>query len=230
MVYNLVDRATTLSDKKFHSKNLSFVKKILELNDYPSDFIKKFTHKRISFLKRTNFLKNKPPKPKLTKVFNKFRIKIPYKAGFYDEVVKSCKKFKIDVIPSLSQDLKNVIRKGKDCTKKLDNTGVVYGLYCKNCPAVYVGETKRKLGQRVCEHVRDVRTKKDTVVSEHCSVSSHDMEWDNVTILDRESDWKPRLISEMLHIHLQKSPTLNRKEDTQKLSHSYMRVLDALRT
>ena len=43
MVYNLVDNATLLANKKFHEKNLNITKEILQANRYPENFIKKYT-------------------------------------------------------------------------------------------------------------------------------------------------------------------------------------------
>ena len=43
MVYNLVDSATLLADKKFHTRNLKITEEILQANRYSKNFIKKCT-------------------------------------------------------------------------------------------------------------------------------------------------------------------------------------------
>ena len=43
IVFNLIDRAILLSDKRFHKRNISQVTEILIENSYPPDFIKKYT-------------------------------------------------------------------------------------------------------------------------------------------------------------------------------------------
>ena len=35
-------------------------------------------------------------------------------------------------------------------------TGLVYGISCRRCPAIYIGETGRTLGQRFGEHLRSI--------------------------------------------------------------------------
>ena len=48
IVYNLVDRAILLSDKCFHYQNITRVKRILQENSYPLDFIEKHIKSRLA--------------------------------------------------------------------------------------------------------------------------------------------------------------------------------------
>ena len=45
----------------------------------------------------------------------------------------------------------------KNRTPEQKQTGVVYEIHCKNCPEVYVGETKRTLKVRLSEHRQVVK-------------------------------------------------------------------------
>ena len=49
--------------------------------------------------------------------------------------------------------MKNIITEGKDKSKKEFSNNVVYRIHCNNCPATYVGQTKRKLMTRINEHI-----------------------------------------------------------------------------
>lgn len=40
----------------------------------------------------------------------------------------------------------------KDKIELTKNSGVVYGISCQNCPAIYVGETHQYLSKRISEH------------------------------------------------------------------------------
>ena len=51
----------------------------------------------------------------------------------------------------------------------------------------------------------------------------HEFDWDNVKILDRETNFYKLCISEMLHIKSTEH-TLNSQNDTQKLNHKYNTV------
>ena len=51
IVYNLVDRAISLSHKTFHNANLKIIKQILSNNDYPNSFIDKNINIRLNKIK-----------------------------------------------------------------------------------------------------------------------------------------------------------------------------------
>lgn len=67
---------------------------------------------------------------------------------------------------------------------------------CKNCPETYIGETKRALKKRIRRHKNN--TNSEAVVYKHRQLG-HEFDWNNVSILDSELNWKNRL-SEMIHI------------------------------
>ena len=50
--------------------------------------------------------------------------------------------------------------------------------------------------------------------------NAHAIDWEKFQILDRESNYHKRVISEMLHININNN-TINRIEDTDKLSGIY---------
>jgi len=64
----------------------------------------------------------------------------------------------------------------------------VYKISCKNCDAIYVGQTKRKLNIRISEHRNRINRKSTniTVITEHRLRHNHDFDWLNVKILDNE--------------------------------------------
>lgn len=224
MVYNLVDRAILLSDKTFHSKNISFIKTILHLNNYPPIFSEKFIKKRITFLS----LPKKPVKPTPKNINNTF-IKIPSKINFFKKIKNLFRRYRIGILPILEKNLTSVIKRGKDITKKLDKKCVVYKIPCYSCNSCYVGQTKRALGVRLNEHKNDViDCKQHSAVYNHFEKTGHMMDWDNASILDIETKWKTRLVSEMSHIHHQGS-TLNSVNDTNLLAHQYKNLLRCLR-
>ena len=65
--------------------------------------------------------------------------------------------------------------------------------------SVNIGETKRALHERVTEHQNNSNQR--AVINEHKNHSKHDFEWEDVNILNNESNWSKRTISEMLHIN-----------------------------
>ena len=81
----------------------------------------------------------------------------------------------------------------KDCIPKRLKSYVVYGVYCTDCNASYIGKTKRHLSIRYNEHT-DIR--KPTAVTEHLSQTNHDVTFDKVKILDRGRTDNELLIKE----------------------------------
>lgn len=55
----------------------------------------------------------------------------------------------------------------------------------------------------------------------------HDFDWDHVEILDKETNYSKRLISEMLHIKEQHN-SINRQTDTELLPITYLPTLNKL--
>ena len=133
--------------------------------------------------------------------------------------------YKILVIPKIVQNLNSVIRLGKDQTSLFENNNVVYQFVCEECPGTYTGQTKRQLKSRIDEH-RNLNQK--TVVSEHALTYDHNFNFDKTVILDHESNYHKRIVSEMLHIKYCKD-SINRQEDTQKLSYIYGPIMRKFR-
>ena len=108
----------------------------------------------------------------------------------------------------------------------MEKTEIIYKFNCKMCSASYVGESKRSLEIHIDEHKDYV--KKNTVIANHIKELSRMFDWDNVKILDNESNWSKRRVSEMLFINSHNN-TVNRKENTFALSHIYKPILTTLK-
>ena len=54
---------------------------------------------------------------------------------------------------------------------------MVYGIICLRCASTaYVGETERELGEKMIEHLRDVRLGKDNPINSHFGEKEHSQE------------------------------------------------------
>jgi len=94
----------------------------------------------------------------------------------------------------------------------------VYKICCKDCDAFYVGQIKRHLKTRLKEHVKNTEMypSKHSVIAEHIHKFNHEFDWDNTQILDFETNYNKRLISEMIYIKEQKK-SINLQTDTEML-------------
>ena len=82
---------------------------------------------------------------------------------------------------------------------------------------------------RLYEHISDIKknTGSPTVITDHRINFDHNFRWNEVKILDCESSFNKRLVSEMIHIERQKQG-LNKKNDTESLSETYLQIIQSL--
>jgi len=66
-----------------------------------------------------------------------------------------------------------------------------------------------------------------SVITNHRLESNHEMQWNEVLIVDNELSYRKRLISEMIHIKRQQQ-SLNKQSDTYMLSNAYQSIIDRL--
>ncbi|KAG5321378.1 IPYR pyrophosphatase, partial [Pseudoatta argentina] len=106
------------------------------------------------------------------------------------------------VEPQPVEPIGSFIKRGKDKLNFLSNQNVVYKISCDDCEASYVGQTKRRLSTRLQEHISDIKknTGSPTVITDHRINFDHNFKWNDVRILDCESSYNKRLVSEMIHI------------------------------
>ena len=92
----------------------------------------------------------------------------------------------------------------------MKQSGTVYKIACSDCHATYIGETGRKLEKRLAEHKSKAAGSK-SAVQEHVKASknTHQIDWDNVKVLEKETKDFPRRVLEAIQIKKQ-GPSLNR--------------------
>jgi len=102
--------------------------------------------------------------------------------------------------------LSKFIKVHKDFFPSSLRSNVVYQIDCLDCDASYVGQTKRMLQTRVGEHRSHIRRNSTqlSVITDHRLQAEHEFDWGNVKVLDQESNYNKRLISEMIYINKQK--------------------------
>ena len=99
--------------------------------------------------------------------------------------------------------LSSLFRKPKDVINFEQKRGLVYQISCRDCNAVYVGETGRSVRTRKREHVDAVKTfnTKKSALSQHVMEFDHRIDWDNVKILKSESHAYRRRVAESFLIN-----------------------------
>jgi hypothetical protein len=81
-----------------------------------------------------------------------------------------------------------VRKKGKRKNNNKEWKGVVYKIKCKDCEMMYIGETKKKMEERLKQHKDDVRLKRNTnAIFKHIEDTGHTVDWDTAEIIEQES-------------------------------------------
>jgi len=85
-----------------------------------------------------------------------------------------------------------------------------------------VGQTKRTLQTRVSEHINHIRSSsaQNSVITDYRINYKHDFDWNEAKVLDEETNYNKRLISEMIFIKKQ-NHGLNAQTDTTLLDAIY---------
>ena len=95
--------------------------------------------------------------------------------------------------------LHKLLPHAKDPVSSEQRYNIVYKYDCKDCEAVYFGESKRTIAERTKEHTRAVRaahTRSET--ADHCWKYNHDFDRENKKIMDYETN-TTRKIKETIH-------------------------------
>ena len=116
----------------------------------------------------------------------------------------------IEVALKPHQTLSSLFRKPKDAINFEQKRGLVYSISCRDCNAVYVGETGRSVRTRKREHADAVKTfnTKISALSQHVMDFDHRIDWDSVKILKSESHAYRRRVEESFLIN-QKAHSCN---------------------
>ena len=113
----------------------------------------------------------------------------------------------------------------KDKLDKQKQSGTVYFIQCGGCPASYVGETERILGQRLAEHRPPPPPSCTTSpVVLHAQSTHHTVDWNSVQILDKSDNWFERGVREAIQINIKRS-SLNRDGERYNLPGIYNHLL-----
>jgi hypothetical protein len=89
----------------------------------------------------------------------------------------------------------------------MDRKNVIYGIPCRECEAIYKGETSQPLKKRIWQHKNCVRnTDEHSAIFKHVQKTGHEIEWDSTRIIDYEPMEGRRLTKEGIAIKFGPGP------------------------
>ena len=95
-------------------------------------------------------------------IIKKPKVCMPFVEGFYENLSNYLRKHNIIAVPMIFNNLTNIVIKAKDKFAKEKSCGVIYKFDCQDCPATYIGQSKRQVGIRISEH----KTPIDALINE----------------------------------------------------------------
>ena len=108
---------------------------------------------------------------------------LPYVSGLSEHLSRVFRAQDIRTYHKPYNTLRSILVHPKDRTPTEKKTGVVYDITCNDCGEHYIGETARTLEKRLGEHQKQTTS----AIREHQSQANHEIDWEGVKILDKES-------------------------------------------
>ena len=203
VVRSLIDRAFNLCSPEYLDEELNFTKTTLRKNGYSLKIINKIVAKNKNCTSRQNI------RPQSDVRY----IPAPYIKGVTEIVNRNLKNHNLVLASKPSNSLKSELVKLKDKTDNENKSNVIYKINCQDCDQSYIGETNRNLEKRIDEHKRNVRYHtQNSLIFQHVLNNSHQMDWANPKVLDRNSRFKDRKFVEACY-SISDTNSFNRFED-----------------
>ena len=174
VVKTLHGRAEAISSSVVHKDSeIRHVRRALGTNGYPRGVVERYSGTTRA-AHEDNQMTRGPP------------ITLPYVRGISEAVRRILRPLGVRVTFKPTITLKQLLVKPKDQVPDRERANVVYQVPCANCPATYVGQTGRRLNQRLREHRRAVESGDcaNSALAEHAWGCHHPVDWDHVRVLD----------------------------------------------
>jgi len=115
-----------------------------------------------------------------------------------------------------SNQIKHHFTKLKDDHKTEEKSSVIYKVDC-NCGKSYIGQSSRKLRDRVNDHKGYIRKKSaDSALAAHeLNNENHKFDFDNITIMQTEKIRSKRETKETIQIFKNKQKVVNKRQDVE---------------
>ena len=110
------------------------------------------------------------------------RINLPYIQGLSEQLQRTLSQHNIKSTFCTATTLRKILPSPKDPIPTEKKHNIIYKLDCKDCDAVYIGESKRAYQTRIGDHISAVR-KADTrryETADHCWKFNHEINWTEI--------------------------------------------------
>ncbi|XP_062703509.1 uncharacterized protein LOC134290468 [Aedes albopictus] len=170
--------------------------KAAEINGYDKGFVDKILQKHKRKKRRQNITTLQPATEEVK------RISLPFYPKVTNPIKNTLRRQGLHVVHKSDNTLRDLLCNLKDKVPPEEQSGI-YQVPCNDCPAVYIGQTRRKVKVRLKEHKNAVETNKpnESGVAAHTVASTHSIDWKNAKLIkavrkaSHLNAWESMLIS-----------------------------------
>lgn len=222
LVMALRNRIQKISHASLRENNINKLFQILVNNSYPPKLMRKLLYSNrehnVTVNHTNNGLNNNDNSPKIYR-------SLPHIENLTSRLIKVFKDCNIQFAKKNLKIINELYSTLKDPTQKGKMSNIVYKIPCRDCDQCYIGQSSRPLHSRIISHRSDCRTKSTAcALASHVINNKHEMNYEDSSILDIETNYTKRTFLEMVHINSNNN-TMNRRSDINNLSIIYNYVL-----
>lgn len=149
-----------------------------EVNGYGRTFVEKILQKHKRKKHRQNITTLEPGAEE-TK-----RISLPFYPKVTNQIKTTLRQHGLHVVHRSDNTLRELLCNLKDKVPPDEQSGI-YQIPCRDCSAVYIGQTRRKIKTRIKEHKNAVDANKpnESSVAVHTSNNNHNINWEEAKLI-----------------------------------------------
>jgi hypothetical protein len=214
MIYRLINIPM---DQDAFDKELNLIKEIAIFNGYKKDMILRLVKKH-KWKKQINELSSL--KSEIDTV--KKRSALIFIPKLSNQITKVFKKYNVEIVSSKNNNFKSLIGSTKDQLKENQKSGI-YSIQCMDCDKCYVGQTRRNIGIRFKEHLRNIKNQEDekSPLAEHVLGTNHNI--NSIKLLKQVNNSQELNVREAIEMTKNKNNLLN--WDLNPLQNSLLKLL-----
>ena len=199
---SLYKRAKDLCSEDTLQDEYKIVERLLVENNYPTQFAK---------LREPSRNERNVHQPERKKF-----ISTPYIKGVSERVERILKPHNIMLAHKSKTTIKTKLCHLKDSREATEKNNAVYKINCKNCSCSYIGETSKKVGDRLKEHKRNITNAyEQSQIFQHIRDSGHTFNFKEVQVIQQSKNVHTRRQLEAFYSETTDN-TINRHVDVDR--------------
>ena len=217
VAYTLAIRSQRISDEDSAPAEKTYLEKALRENGFSKKVIEKAFSRKPN-VEQTDLLAISSDEKPEGWAF------LPYVRGTTDKISKILRQHNIKTIFDTDTKIERYLSSIKDKIH-LDGKGI-YEIPCKDCTGVYIGETGRRISNRVIEHRNCLRRdEKTSALVQHERKHSHQVDLQEAKVIAPVSNHRQRIIREAIEI--EKRPhNFNKRDDSLRLPSAWKPIVE----